>query len=150
MSLPLPWVDRIFEKLTLVYGHAFLVRWRDVDMDAVKHDWAAELDGFQQNPQAIAFALQNLESEKPPTVLMFRAIALRSPQPDALRLPEPKADPARVAAELGKLGHLRMVAPFRDDKAWAKKIIDRHAQGAKIGIYALKAAREVVGMGAPQ
>ena len=81
MSLPLPWVDRIFEKLTLVYGQAFLARWRDLDLDAVKADWAHELDGFERHPKAIAHALQALPPEKPPTVLQFRELARRAPLP---------------------------------------------------------------------
>ena len=69
MSLPSPWVDRIFDKLTLTYGQAFLRRWQDIDMGAVKSDWAHELAGFAQHPRAIAWALDNLYPEKPPTVL---------------------------------------------------------------------------------
>ena len=42
MSLPLPWVDRIFEKLVLVYGQPFLARWRDIKLDAVKVELAAK------------------------------------------------------------------------------------------------------------
>ena len=103
MSLPLPWVDRIFEKLTLVYGQAFLARWRDLDLDAVKHDWAHELDGFERHPKAIAHALQALPPEKPPTVLQFRELARRAPLPELPRLESPPADAERVAAELGDL-----------------------------------------------
>lgn len=108
MSLPLPWVDKIFEQLTLTYGQQFLGRWRDVDLNAVKSDWASQLSGLQGFPKGIAYALENLDAEKPPTVLMFKALALRAPRPDLPRLDEPKADPARVAAEFAKL------APMRD------------------------------------
>lgn len=107
MSLPLPWVDRIFEKLALTYGQQFLGRWRDMDLDAVKNDWASNLAAFERYPQAIAYALDNLDPEKPPTVLVFRNIAARSPNMDVPRLDEPKADPARVAAEFAKLAPMR-------------------------------------------
>lgn len=130
MSLPLLWVDRIFAKLTLVYGQQFLNRWRDLDMDAVKFDWANELDGFENHPTAIAFALQNIDPEKPPTVMMFRAVANRAPAADLPSLPAPKADPARVAAEFEKLGHIR-AAPTSPHgmKEWAYRLKARHEAG---------------------
>ena len=151
MSLPLPWVEKIFTKLVLTFGREFTARWDEKSLEGVKIDWAYELRGFSQNPQALAYGLEHCVTGKPPTVHEFKAACMRRPDPLPVALLDaPPADPARLAVELGKLGHLRQPAPFRDDKAWAKKIVDRHAQGAKIGIYALKAAREVVGMGAPQ
>lgn len=74
MSLPESWVDRIFDKLTLVYGHQFLSRWDGLPLESVKADWARELSRFQQNPGALAYGLENLPATKPPTVLEFRAI----------------------------------------------------------------------------
>lgn len=136
MSLPLPWVDRIFAKLTLVYGQQFLNRWRDLDMDAVKFDWANELDGFENHPTAIAFALQNIDPEKPPTVMMFRAIANRAPAADLPSLPAPKADPARVAAEFEKLTQLRTTPTSPHGmKEWAYRLKERDARGEKINSY---------------
>lgn len=79
MSLPDAWVDRIFDKLTLVYGHQFLSRWDGLDLAKVKVDWAHELRGFAQNAGAIAYGLANLPPAKPPTVLEFRGIC-NSPQ----------------------------------------------------------------------
>jgi hypothetical protein len=85
MSLPSAWVEPIFTKLTLIYGQAFLRRWQDLDMEAVKADWAHELDGFERTPKRIAYALQNLPIDRPPTVLEFRAIAWKMPsEKDAL------------------------------------------------------------------
>ena len=79
MSLPSSWVEPIFTKLTLIYGQQFLRRWQDLDLDAVKADWAHELDGLDRAPKRIGFALQNLPTDKPPTVLEFRAIAWKMP-----------------------------------------------------------------------
>ena len=57
MGMPSAWIDRIFDKLTLTYGQAFLNRWKDLDLNAVKSDWMHELDGMERHPEAIAFAL---------------------------------------------------------------------------------------------
>ena len=79
MSLSPAFVEAIFAKLTLVYGQQFLRRWQDLDLSAVKDDWAHELAGLEANPKRIAYALQNLPVDKPPTVLEFRAIAWKMP-----------------------------------------------------------------------
>lgn len=128
MSLPSPWVDRIFDKLTLTYGQAFLRRWQDINLNDVKSDWAHELAGFQQHPRAIAWALDNLNPERPPTVLEFRATARKAPPEDVPRIEVQPANPERVAAELRKLAPLRQVErPGNRD--WAHRIIARHEGG---------------------
>ena len=148
MSLPLPWVERIFEKLTLVYGQAFLRRWADIDLNRVKSDWSHELSGFDRAPQAIAFALANLP-EAPPSVLQFRSIARQAPAVAAPQLPEPKADPARVAAELTKLGHIRAeVKPASDMKAWAYCLKALEESGAQLRPAQRRCYRQALGMAA--
>jgi hypothetical protein len=131
MSLPTPWIDRIFDKLTMTYGQQFLRRWQDIDINAVKSDWAHELAGFAQHPRAIAWALQNIPADKPPTVLEFRAIARKAPAEDVPQLESPKADPERVAAELAKLAPLasRRVARGGGNKDWARRIVESAANG---------------------
>lgn len=144
MSLPLPWVDRIFDKLTLVYGQSFLRRWSDIDLNAVKADWAHELAGFEGHPKAIAWALQNLPPEKPPTVLEFRALARRAPAEELPRLDAPKADPERVAAELAKLAPIVEKPNANDGRAWARAIVARHESGDRISPTTLRFAREAL------
>ena len=100
MSLPFPWIDQIFTKLSLAYGRDFTGRWEGLDMLDVKSDWAHELDGFEKNPQAIKYALQNLPASKPPTVFEFRAIALRAPETPLQQLEAPLANPEVVRAAL--------------------------------------------------
>lgn len=143
MSLPTAWVDRIFDKLTLIYGQSFLRRWSDIDLNAVKSDWAHELDGFTQHPKAIAWALQNLPPEKPPTVLEFRALARKSPPDELPRLEAPKADPDRVAAELAKLGPIRMEAKV-DGKEWARRILSRYEAGERLTPITVRFAKEAI------
>jgi hypothetical protein len=144
MSLPTPWVDRIFDKLTLVYGQAFLRRWSDIDINAVKSDWAHELAGFAQHPRAIAYALDNLPADKPPTVLEFRAMARRAPPADVPKLDAPKANPERVATELAKLAPVLKKRQSVDGKDWARRIIARHEAGEKLTAVAVKFAREAL------
>lgn len=98
--LPAPWVDRLFDRMTMVYGHAFLSRWSGMDLAAVKASWAHELAGFTHRPKALADALESLPAGEPPTVLQFRNLvrdAARRLDDLLLPAPDPKPDPAGVA-----------------------------------------------------
>jgi hypothetical protein len=144
MSLPTTWVDRIFDKLTLVYGQSFLRRWSDIDLNAVKSDWAHELSGFEAHPKAIAWALQNLPMDGPPTVLQFKFLARRAPPDELPRLEAPKADPARVAEELAKLAPVLKAAPLRPNNEWAKRIVARADAGDRVAPATLRIAKEAL------
>lgn len=130
--------------MTLTYGQSFLRRWVDIDLDAVKADWAHELSGFERHPTSIAWALQNLPADKAPTVLEFRALARKAP-PEVLPVLEaPKADPERVAAEFAKLAPV-IREPKRDDgKEWARRIVARADAGDKVTGISLRFAREAL------
>lgn len=133
MSLPMPWIDKLFLKLTLNFGRDFLSRWEGVPIEDVKADWAHELRGFQQNPSALAYGLEHCLSGKAPTVQEFKAVCIKRPDAN-LALPAPPADPKRVAAELAKLAPARTVS-FVDHKAWARTLQKRHEAGEKLGRY---------------
>ena len=142
MSLPTKWVEALFAKLTLAYGRDFLGRWEGLDVMDVKTDWGHELAGFERHPEAIAYALANLP-QKAPTVMEFRAICRKAPQPEVPRLEQPAADPERVAAELAKLAPLRRRAEI-DSKDWARALIARHEAGEKLRPIQLRFAREAL------
>lgn len=124
MSLPDAWVDRIFAKLSLVYGHQFLSRWDGMPLADVKADWAHELRGFAQNPHAIAYALEHLPAGKAPTVLEFRAIC-NSPsapvaEPHVAIGYRPKT-PQELAAErhIERIKRMRKEHPEYGGALWA-------------------------------
>lgn len=123
MSLPEAWVDRIFDKLTLVYGHQFLARWDGMPIADVKANWAQELSRFQQNPSALAYALENLPASKPPTVLEFRAICGSPQAPKSeqlLALPQLlDRDMSAGERQLERLRRVRAADPECGRWAWA-------------------------------
>lgn len=102
-ALPLAWVEKIFRKLTLTYGRDFIARWEGQEINDVIEDWAEELSGFVNWPEAIAWALKALPEGKPPTVIEFRALCFKAPKPERLALPEPAADPAFAKQVLGQI-----------------------------------------------
>lgn len=151
MSLPVKAIDRLFERLALTYGAAWVRQWEGLDMNDIKAMWAHELSGFSGRLEAIAWALENLP-ERCPNVIEFRNLCREAPRPQAMPLPEPPADPERVRAELAKLGHVPAsqragVTAKVDHKAWAKRIIARHESGEKVRPISLRFAREALRMG---
>ena len=138
MSMPAAWTDSIFTKLTLIYGRDFTGRWEGMNICDIKTDWSHELAGYENRPKSIAWALQNLPTGKPPTVLEFRKLCNTLPQEATVFLDAPKADPVRVKAELAKLSPL----PAKTDgREWARRIISRKAAGEFISPFALKQAQ---------
>ncbi len=143
MSLQLQAVDRLFDRLSATYGAAFLRGYEGVDPSAVKTVWAHELSGFAGNLQALAWALENLP-ERAPNAIEFRNLARKAPQPEAPRLPEPKADPARVRAELAKMGQMRSEVTRKSiDASWAHRIVRKAESGVPVASAVLRIARDV-------
>lgn len=102
MSIPNAWVDKIFAKLTLVYGRDFTDRWAVEMVPMVKADWAHELAGFKDHAESIAYALQHLPPDRPPTVLQFRDICRKAPAPPLKQLEAPAANPEIVRSQLAR------------------------------------------------
>jgi hypothetical protein len=142
MTLPAKAIDRLFQRMGATYGAAWTRQWADVPINDVKSAWAHELAGFAGRLESIAWALENLP-EKCPNVIEFKNHCRRAPMPDAPKLPEPKADPERVKAELAKL-KIMVNTPQQtsavDPKAWAKRIIARHDAGDRIKPATLRVA----------
>ena len=147
MSLPMKAVDRLFERLAATYGAQWTRQWADVPIGDVKTTWAHELASFAGRLEALAWALENLPP-KCPNVIEFKAVCRQAPRPPEPQLPEPKADPARLAAELAKLADVkkaaRAAASTIDDKAWARKLIARRDAGEKLNPTRLRFAREAL------
>jgi len=152
VSIPMPWVDKIFLKLTLVYGREFAGRWEGLTIADVKTDWGHELAGFEAWPEAIAHALANLPHGKPPTVLEFRELARKAPRKALVELPGPAADPARMAAELAKMAEMtgRRPAAVLNGRAWAEQLLSRHKAGEVLRPVQVRFAHEALGLPVPK
>lgn len=145
MSLPVKVIDRLFERLGATYGGAWTRQWSGVPMSDVKSAWAHELQGFAGRLESLAWALENLP-ERCPNVIEFRNIARRAPSPEMQKLPEPKADPERLRAELAKLSEVRRSVEQRpgNGRDWARRIMGRFAAGERINPTSLQFARQAM------
>lgn len=146
MSLHIKAIDRLFERLAATYGAQWTRQWQDVPMTDVKTAWAHELDVFSGSLHRLAWALENLPA-RCPNVIEFKHLCRQAPAPDLPRLPEPKADPERLKAELSKLGELKSKVlstgtPKRLD--WARAIVARHAACERVTPTVLKMAKDAL------
>lgn len=143
MSLPDAWVDRIFAKLTLTYGQRFLAQYAGIDLNAVKADWAHELRGLAQSPNAIAHALDHLPTDRPPNVLEFREACRRTPPPAFQQLQPPKASP-----EMQRKAMEAIQRPSAaDPKAWAWRLKEREDRGGRLSLAQSQMWRAALGVG---
>lgn len=152
MSLPIPAIDRLFQRLAATYGAAWERSMGSSPIADVKTAWAHELQGFANHLEALAWALENLP-ERCPNVIEFRNLARRAPEPETPRLPEPKADPVRIRAELAKLQPILQKArkDNSDDRlAWARRIVSRRQQGERIAHGTYKIAADALRMNGVQ
>lgn len=149
-SLPDPWIEKIWAAMRGTYGAEFDRQWEcppcppDVELSEhvaryvaeVKAVWGRGLAGFQQNPRAIAHALENMP-ERPPNLVQFAAMCRRRPDPMPA-LDSPKADPRRVAAEVQRMR--QATAAAAGPKAWAHRLQATVERGERLTI----AQREMV------
>lgn len=129
MSLPAAWVDRVFDKLTVTYGHHFLGRWSGMNLDAVKADWGRELSRFQQNPQAIGAALESLPANDPPTVLQFRALCSQACRDERQALPDNSRPAPNLEHLRAELSRLRAQSGEHHPLEWVDRLLARQAAG---------------------
>ncbi len=80
MSLPIGWIERIFERLSGIYGRKFSDMWTGVDVDVMKREWGVALYG--STPSEIGAAIDACRRrEWPPTLPEF--LMLVKPRVDA-------------------------------------------------------------------
>lgn len=125
--LPMAWIEKIFRKLSARYGKSFMGQYDGVPIADVMADWAEELAGLQNRPDAIAHAIGNLP-ERAPNVAAFRLLCVNAPRL-AVALPSPAADPARMQAEMARLG--RATAGCSTHTDWIHRGLADIAAGVK-------------------
>ena len=144
MSLSIRVVERLFDRLAATYGDEFYRKWGTAPISDVKTAWAHELAPFANRLEMIAWALENLP-ERAPNAIVFRNLVRSAPRlasEDVPLLSGPPADPARIAAELEKLGVVRTAVVLKpsNGRDWARVLDAR----IKAGYKATKAQRDAV------
>jgi len=154
-SLPADWVDRIFFRMSGVYGKEFLSQYKvideftgaDVGLENAKVVWAEELATFQGWPEAIAYALENLP-DRPPNVIKFRELCRHAPakQSNVMITNDPtKASHQKAREAIAGLRSMMNMPSRGDNRDWARKILREHEQGIHKTPTVLSMARKALG-----
>lgn len=144
-------VDYVFTIMAATYGAAWDRSLGIAPMADVKTVWGDSLDDFCANDdskRAILWGLKNLP-DTVPNARQFRTLCRQAPAREVPQLDAPKADPQRVATELAKLAPLRAgvaSASASDSKAWARAIVRRIADGARVSPGVATMARDALGL----
>lgn len=146
MSLPVNWVEKIFDRLSMIYGREFMTQWHGMDMLEVKRTWAEELAGFGDRPDCIDYALRNLPTDRAPSALKFRDICRRAPPKIVAAIAhQPQRSAASDSIASKALAAIRSDKP--DPKAWAHKLKAREEAGEPLNQFQRDAWREALGIG---
>ena len=141
------WIDKIFTRLAVRYLDDWTRKMDGLDPDIIKTDWAHELAPFDGNPDAIKWALDNLPSDRPPTVGQFRDLCKNRPAPQPVALPAPPRDPARVAALVAQALAAKPAPPDKRVNVhleWARRLRKRDFLGERLTIHQRQAWREAL------
>lgn len=147
MSLPEPWVDKLFQKLSVTYGQGFMRQYDGVDPADVKANWADELSAFQQSPEAIKYAIRHLPADRAPTVLQFKDLCRRAPDssfPRLAALPPPTQEPVDPVVAAKTLEAIRSKSGL-DPKQWARELRAKEQAGLKLTLFQRRCWREALG-----
>jgi len=95
-------IDILFAKLQIRYGRDFLYKYDGIDIELVKEDWAIELSCFENWPDALKYGINNLPI-RPPNVIEFKNICLKSPAQVRPELPPPTPNPEKKKEAMQKI-----------------------------------------------
>lgn len=148
--LPQAWMERLFSRLTALYGNRMTTMWGDVPQAEVMDAWRQGLRGIE--PDAIALALLSVTDQYPdwpPTLGQFAALCKPPPTPRAHRefpkLGPPKKHgpvPPEVSARINAI----LAQPRPHPKAWAEEILRLHEQGRYDLYIGIEMAKEALGI----
>ena len=106
------WVDRLFSRLAVRYGAAWLRQWEGLEIEAVKADWSRVLGLIvERNPRAVGYVLDNALPQWPPTAHEFLRLCQAIPASDGVltALPAPREQVAPEVLDRIKALQRRMV-----------------------------------------
>ena len=146
-------VEYVFSRMAATYGAAWDKSLGQAPIVDVKTVWADALSGYLHSDEAkksIMWALKNLP-DRCINSREFRTLCGHSPARVTLALPEPVANPARVSAELAKLGHVRSAkqSVVNGMKDWANRLKSRHDAGQKLNLNQVRCYRDALGLNSP-
>lgn len=115
------WIERIFARMSAMYGRLFAEMWAGTDLEEVRDVWVDDLSPFCG--AQIAWAMEQCKGrDLPPTLPMFRSLCQQAPRPEAVSLPAPQVprDVAQARAQELRNAAEQIATRAFDGLAWAK------------------------------
>jgi len=124
LTLRQPVIDRLFQRLNLIYGRAWLDMWKDIDVVEAKGQWAETLGKYSLETikQALDFCAASVKY--PPNLPEFVMICDNYHRPEQPLKLERKFSELEMEINRGRVAN--MIAGLvdkRDYRGWAKKIM---------------------------
>lgn len=142
------WIERIFNRLSGIYGSEFTYKWADVDSDALKAEWADALGGF--HAEDIASALQACRAQpKAPNLPEFATLCRQNMSTrTTVKLPPltpaERVAAAKIAQKVAQSLGAKDEKP-KDFKRWAYRLMEREAKGESLPHVSKMGWREALG-----
>lgn len=142
-------VNRLFKRLAATYGAEWDRSLGQTPIEDAKAAWVHELAPFRGSLHRVSWALENMP-ERCPNPVVFKNLCRQAPAPGVPQLPEPSADPVRMAQEVAKLDHLKStrtahVSGLRD---WAHRMRHRHTAGEALNPNQIRCYQAAIGVAA--
>ena len=137
-------IDRLFDRLSGIYGREFYSKYEHIDHEIVKQSWAIELYPFENNLLRIKWAIDNLP-ERCPNAIQFRELCWRAPNqnPEQLpALPPPPNIENESVKQLAKIWQ-KTDKPFHDRRVW-QVVLDKRPTETTAGMRQM--ARDGLGV----
>lgn len=151
-SLPEAWVRKIFATMRATYGAAFDRQWQcPAASDPAEHaadmigHWARELRGYQQSPQALAYALEHLP-DNPPNLIEFRKLCRGAPQYTQRQIEAPRVTPEKMKEAVASIVS---PPPREDEKQWARNLQALEERGGNLTLAQKTMWRAALNVGQP-
>lgn len=142
--LPPKVINKLFFRLSNVYGSQWSSLWKDNDIEEVKDLWADELRFFANRLDSFAWALDHLP-DRPPNLIQFKKLCFDAPAPHqapAIDYAKPAPIPEAIAVEMKKIAAPQTV----DHKAWAMRILADVDNGIPRRYISVRFAKEALGI----
>lgn len=147
-ALPEAWIDRLFERFSLMYGADWSAKWAGIPLEKVKASWAEDLAFASGEQVRKALAHCRTNNKFPPSCPEFAGLCKAfAPSPGGFlsALPAPRGGEInpRVMTEIAKFLE---AGRERDPKDWARQILSEAKDGTYRYPYGIRSAEIALGL----
>ena len=141
-------VKKMAVKLAVRYGAGWAKMWQGLDMEFVRADWRRVLRDFEQNPAAVAHALDSLPvGPRPPTAGEFLQLCEAAPRPAVRMLPRAGSKPGQQVEQVLRMVRERAAGPREVARSNWQRIMARIEAGEQVSPTIRRWAQEMARKG---